>query len=146
MKELNIATLVAQLDELLKRLRTDLGEVRYGDPQHRAGKSNDAIVIRWTNAFGMKYVVKQVNRLGQEGSGAYFWPHEDMQMRDHVFQLVMTHHKPHSSPAVRKFLEERQSEMPNMHFYGVERFARLEDEEDAQGKLTVEEVFPGELL
>ena len=58
MKDLNIATLTAQLDQLLLRLKTDLAEIRYGDPKHVAGSYNDAVVIRYIHAFGMKYQVE----------------------------------------------------------------------------------------
>lgn len=118
MKELKLATLLANLDVCMIQARDSMFghkiEIRYGNPLI---PGTDAIVLRWMKtAGGMQWGVRSINRLGQEGSGHYLPDADRMAMKDYVMQLVVEHHKP--LPAIiRGNIEGRLKEMPALEFY-----------------------------
>lgn len=127
--QMTLTMLAEALDPLLIDLTKTVAEVRYGN---QTQPYTDAIVIRYAYTFGFKYCVKLIDRLGREGSGAYFNADEVEAVKAYVLKRVEEHHTPHSNQHIRAIVAKAHIEgkVPCLGFYTRPRVAPFNEAEE----------------
>lgn len=131
----------AGLHAYLKRLQArEFDSIRYGDP---SVPYMDGLCIRWIGTgSGNQFAIKDINRLGQEGSGEYFQPDQIDRMKGQILIRLTRYETP--NPALQRLRANLKPEQSALFSRERLRFYPAWDTDSRPRHL--EPIFPGEII